>query len=196
MEAPRRTSTTPPLFDVGIEKAVRNDGDDDGCGVGFGSGHVEAEERDAREREEDDMEALVEAVERESGAEGKPVQEARRICCRFLLDAFRDGQFGTVTLDSVPRRKQVMPENSSEQGGWEQGLVVAGRGEGQSEGRKAGGRGRDSGETASGGDAAAEASSENSRDRPGSSPDSELADRLVRDWSSADAWERPETRRT
>ncbi|CAN0399109.1 unnamed protein product, partial [Hapterophycus canaliculatus] len=49
------------------------------------------------------MEALLEAVERESGAEGKPAPEARRICCRYLLDAFRDGQFGRITLDGVPR---------------------------------------------------------------------------------------------
>lgn len=52
-------------------------------------------------------EALMIAVERESGAAGKPDAESRRqICCRFLLNAFREGQFGRITLDSVPRRRQ------------------------------------------------------------------------------------------
>ncbi|CAM9367642.1 unnamed protein product, partial [Laminaria digitata] len=53
-------------------------------------------------KEEDDMEELLEAVERESGAEGKPDPEMRRMCCRFVLDAFRDGHFGRITLDDVP----------------------------------------------------------------------------------------------
>ena len=59
--------------------------------------------------DDDGMEALLRAVERESGAEGKPDAEARYICCRYLLEAFREGQFGRITLDGIPRwgtRKQ------------------------------------------------------------------------------------------
>lgn len=124
--------------------------------------------------QEDDMEALLEAVERESGAEGKPAPEARRICCRFLLDAFRDGQFGRITLDSVPRRRVLKTNNAAELAsgapppGWAQ--LVARRGEDR--GRAEAGRVLREGR------------------RPSAWPESDLAERLVRDWSSADAWER------
>lgn len=189
--------------------ADHDDNDDDIGGGSIDSGRGAAEEWDAREREEEEMEALLEAVERESGAEGKPAPEARRICCRFLLDAFRDGQFGRITLDSVPRRKQTSKYSSEQQGGWAQGLGAAGRGEEENlEARRAGTGGEVGGlgKTAPGNAAAAAAAAEvndekargnktSSRRSRGSSPDSELAERLVRDWSRADAWERPETKR-
>lgn len=55
-----------------------------------------------REKWEIDMEALLKSVERESGAEGKSEPAARRrICCRFILEAFREGRFGNITLDNV-----------------------------------------------------------------------------------------------
>lgn len=210
--APQRTTAPPPRLDhyddedggvvVGAENANAARTDGDGEDVGVGSDRGAEEERDAREQEEYDMEALLEAVERESGAEGKPAPEARRICCRFLLDAFRDGQFGTITLDSVPRRKKM--ENSPGQGGWAKGLVVAEREGDTIEARRPGGLGGDVGEAASGGGgggsgggaAAAEVCEKTGRQPLGSSPDGELAERLVRDWSSADAWERPAARRT
>lgn len=117
------------------------------------------------------MEALLEAVERESGAEGKPAPEARRICCRFLLDAFGDGQFGRITLDSVPRRRvdrkneAELPSGTST--GWAQRVVPQGEGSGRGEARRIVRGGR----------------------RPSASPDTGLEERLVRDWSSADAWQ-------
>lgn len=138
-----------------------------------------AKKREAEQQaEDDDMDALLEAVERESGAEGKPAPEARRICCRFLLDAFRDGQFGRITLDSVPRvrrRKEqeagmVSPEGRS-QAGWAVHLTAEHREEVGTGARE------DSGRPAAGGHPA--------------SADSGLAERLVRDWSSPDAWEKP-----
>ncbi|CBN77688.1 Mtg1, mitochondrial YlqF-like GTPase [Ectocarpus siliculosus] len=125
-------------------------------------------------RREDDMEALLEAVERESGAEGKPAPEARRICCRFLLDAFRDGQFGRITLDSVPRRRVLKTNNAAELASgapppaWAQLVARRGEDRGRAEAGPVVREGR----------------------RPSASPESDLAERLVRDWSSADAWER------
>lgn len=118
------------------------------------------------------MEALLEAVERESGAEGKPAPEARRICCRFLLDAFGEGQFGRITLDSVPRRRasktDAAESTSGTPPGWAQLVARRGEDRGRGEARRVDRDGR----------------------RPSASPDSDLAERLVRDWSSADAWER------
>ncbi|CAM9474100.1 unnamed protein product [Ectocarpus sp. 8 AP-2014] len=135
----------------------------------------EEEEEDRGDWEwEDDMEALLEAVERESGAEGKPAPEARRICCRFLLDAFRDGQFGRITLDSVPRRRVLKTNNAEElasgtpPAGWAQLVARRGEDRGRAEAGRVVREGR----------------------RPSASPESDLAERLVRDWSSADAWER------
>lgn len=58
----------------------------------------------ARERDlwEYDMDKLLLDVERESGAQGKVEPNAkRRICCRYLLDAFWNGKFGRLTLDSI-----------------------------------------------------------------------------------------------
>lgn len=50
----------------------------------------------------DDVEVLLRAVERASGAEGKSEPAARRrICCDYVLQAFRDGRFGRMTLDEV-----------------------------------------------------------------------------------------------
>lgn len=106
-------------------------------------------------------EALLIAVERESGAAGKPDAESRRqICCRFLLDAFREGQFGRITIDSVPRRRQkdrnfsevyscAMEKQKREE--ISQGKVLH--------------------------------------------QQSQMSEVLIRDWSSASAWERPQTRR-
>ncbi|CAN0059552.1 unnamed protein product [Ectocarpus fasciculatus] len=130
------------------------------------------DDRDREDRErEDDMEALLEAVERESGAEGKPAPEARRICCRFLLDAFGDGQFGRITLDSVPRRrvdrKNEAELSSGTSTGRAQRVVPQGEGSRRGEARRIVRGGR----------------------RPSASPDTGLEERLVRDWSSADAWE-------
>lgn len=183
------TNSSGYVVDKDLGNAAKHDDNDGGR---IDSGRDVAEERDAREREEEDMEALLEAVERESGAEGKAGPEARRICCRFLLDAFRDGQFGRITLDSVPRRKQMSGYSSEQQGGWVQGLVAAGRGGKKLEAR---GLGKTAPEIAADAAAAAEVNRKATRQAPGSSPDSELAERLVRDWSSADAWERPETTR-
>lgn len=51
---------------------------------------------------ENEMEKLLRAVERESGAEGKSELDVkRRLCCQFVLEAFREGDFGRLTLDSV-----------------------------------------------------------------------------------------------
>ncbi|CAB1103283.1 unnamed protein product [Ectocarpus sp. CCAP 1310/34] len=135
-------------------------------------GDDEKEDRGDWERE-DDMEALLEAVERESGAEGKPALEARRICCRFLLDAFRDGQFGRITLDSVPRRRVLKTNTAAELAsgplppGWAQLVARRGKDRGRAEAGRVVREGR----------------------RPSASQESDLAERLVRDWSSADAWE-------
>lgn len=61
-----------------------------------------AEDEGGDDWREEDMEDFLIAVERESGAAGKPEYEARRMCCRYLLDKFREGRFGTMTLDHVP----------------------------------------------------------------------------------------------
>lgn len=51
---------------------------------------------------ENEMEKLLRALERESGAEGKSEPGVkRRLCCQFVLEAFREGKFGRLTLDSV-----------------------------------------------------------------------------------------------
>lgn len=195
------------------------------------------------------MEALLEAVVRESGAEGKPAPEARRICCRYLLDAFQDGHFGTITLDSVPRvprsgrdhgnfsEHSSSAEFSAQAGseasaGWwapptspppqQQGGSVGSGGDlvhQQYHGEVGVGGGGD------GAGSAAAAAQRNGlddtavvrtpviatgarkrRDRrrskqrqqqqqlPASPDQSDLADRLVRDWSSPDAWERADAR--
>lgn len=53
---------------------------------------------------EDEMGSLLHAVERESGAEGKSEpSQRRRICCQYLLEAFREGKFGRITLDETVR---------------------------------------------------------------------------------------------
>lgn len=133
-----------------------------------------------RQREEDDMEELLEAVERESGAEGKPEPEMRRICCRFVLDAFRDGHFGRITLDDVPRVRQkgsALPDARAAGGseiGWARGLVPGGSGrEGAGTGKRAGTIG--SGQEHKGG-----------RE---TEPGPELAEILTRDWSDPASWE-------
>ena len=140
---------------------------------------IKREGRSGRQREEDDMEELLEAVERESGAEGKPEPEMRRICCRFVLDAFRDGHFGRITLDSVPRvrRKDTeMPDARAGGGaetGWARGLVSGGRDrEGHGRVRRAN----------SGGQQRKEGSRE-------AEPGRELAEVLSRDWSNPSSWE-------
>lgn len=132
-----------------------------------------AYERDAKLRE-DDMEALLAAVERESGAEGKTDAECRRICCRYLLDAFREGQFGRITLDGVPRVRQKtnsrnVPDWSPSEGGWARGSKRRGElrdGEEGGMGASAVGVRRD------------------------------LGALVDRDWSSESAWERAEAGRT
>ncbi|CAM9305618.1 unnamed protein product [Ectocarpus sp. 12 AP-2014] len=171
-------ATGPSISDDEETSAVGKHGKQRQAGREYASEPGDDEEEDSRDWErEDDMEALLEAVERESGAEGKPAPEARRICCRFLLDAFRDGQFGRITLDSVPRRRVLQTNNAAELAsgtpppGWVQ--LVARRGEDR--GRAEAGRVVPEGR------------------RPSGSPESDLAERLVRDWSSADAWERADT---
>ena len=182
----------------GGEADNRTDGGRWDDGSSEGRRLCDVERRAAKEREEDqqaeddEMEALLEAVERESGAEGKPAPEARRICCRFLLDAFRDGQFGRITLDSVPRvrrRKEagLSASQREPQAGWAAYLTADGAEEGgtgakeRASGWPAGGKG---------GGAAARRKDSEQRAHPASA-DSDLAERLVRDWSSPDAWETP-----
>lgn len=134
-----------------------------------------------RQREEDDMEELLEAVERESGAEGKPEPEMRRICCRFVLDAFRDGHFGRITLDDVPRvRRKDTDMRDARAGagagvetGWARGLVSGGR---DRERHRRGKRADSSGQQRQEGGRVAE-------------PGREVAEVLSRDWSNPSSWE-------
>lgn len=145
---------------------------------------VQNRERRARQRE-DEIEELLEAVERESGAEGKPEAEARRICCRFVLDAFRDGHFGRITLDDVPRVRQkgsVLTDSNREtdgaEAGWAREIVSDGHG-------REGGKAREGGKMQ-----AAGASNSGQRDGGGEAePARDLADILARDWSDPSAWE-------
>lgn len=63
---------------------------------------VKNEYRTERDWWEEETDALLLQVQQESGAEGKPEEDARRrICCRYLLDAFWAGKFGKITLDNV-----------------------------------------------------------------------------------------------
>lgn len=193
------------LWNAGVEpRHDRGDGDEDNSGVkkntGMGS-HCPPSGEDgvlgseyyeattalapATKVWEDYMEALVKAVERESGAEGKPEAEARRICCRYLLDAFGEGQFGRLTLDSAPRVRQQKPvadfldvrrdSGGISEVGWAHRVVS--RAKAGKEGERLGGAG-------------------GLRDCGKSEPGDDLAEILDRDWSSASAWERAEARRT
>lgn len=139
--------------------------DDGGCNT---SGELEGSEG-----YDNDLEALLIAVERESGAAGKPDAESRRqICCRFLLDAFREGQFGRITLDSVPRRRQKDRKFSE---------IFSCESEKQKRQEISVGSERDY--------------DERSQERV-LHKQSQMSEVLIRDdWSSASAWERPQTRR-
>lgn len=139
--------------------------------------------------EDEDMEQLLLQVERESGAQGKvEPQSKRRICCRYLLDAFWEGRFGKITLDNVlTDENDVNDDNAAFS-------LTASRGD------------RDGDETEPLGSRAANKLSTRRRKRQGNRDrlksgtkrdnDPELTRErewlpanLDRDWSSASAWE-------
>lgn len=49
----------------------------------------------------EDFESLLDAVMRQSGGMGKRGENGLRVASRYLLKMFRNGKFGTITLDRV-----------------------------------------------------------------------------------------------
>lgn len=158
-------------------------------------------EEEKSDTDDDEVEDLIEAVMRESGAEGKPLGEARRMCCRYLLDAFRDGQFGRITLDSIPRVRQNAPalqtqRTSPDEAGWAHEITSSGDSS-QGDHQTAMGDDREQQQRRDGPSAnrarrwRADELNENGRQPTVTTErDGDIAAILDRDWSKASAWDK------